>query len=240
MTEAARRHEPIRPSRADARFGAAGALLIALLLAAGVSRGEGGAAVAVPPRSEAPAATGICAVCGGRVGPDAPASRVRGSWVRLCSAACGDKFSAEPDRYFSQFLPASAFLFDDDYEERSPLSPPVFWIAVYVLSGIVSAGVLGHVAVARGKPRFAWFLAGLAGSVAALVILLPRARGIAPAVRGLGKIEATAAPAACGACGAYAHPSAARCPRCGAPLSPALESEAHRAGDATAHRETPR
>ncbi|MCA9771162.1 MAG: zinc ribbon domain-containing protein, partial [Myxococcales bacterium] len=169
-----------------------------------------------------------CAVCGTPLGPDDVVLLIKGRRVPLM-AKMQKGFLANPDRAFAQLQPKSA-LFTEPMEAPRMRSG-WFLFGLYVLVGLVFAGLTSYAAVNRGRRPVPWFFAGLAVNVLALLALLtrPRAERVSGLRTGLRKVALTHSPARCPACGFETHPSARRCPGCGGALSPSFESETARA-----------
>ena len=101
-------------------------------------------------------------------------------------------------------------------------------IGVYVLLGLIFAGMATHQAVNTGRSAVPWLAAGLFFNVFGYVALLAKGPGPRkdPRYSGIKKIPATAAPAECPNCTAPNHPAATSCSTCGIELAPATASEA--------------
>ena len=155
--------------------------------------------------------------------------RYRGRRFHVASKML-DEFQADPEHYFHS-MEARAALFDEAALLPTLQSGPLLF-GFYVLLGLVVGAITGALAVARGRPAAAWFFAGLAANVVALVALLvlPRleARGPQGIPSGLAKVPVTRAPSRCPGCGASNHPAAATCGACGARLEPTVRSEVDR------------
>jgi hypothetical protein len=232
-------------SRARELSAGAVVLFLAALLTAAPD-----AALQVPPAAEKPAAPQeltvdgrvvgrrtqtrageICKLCNNPVTADDPTYMVGGHRMAVHSEEVTAGLGAQLLRLASQLRPRGAFL--GASPEQAGLSPMWFYGGLYVLAGLVFAALSAHRALHTGHHPLAWFLLGLAFSVAAYAALraLPRREVRAPAgvPRGLRKIAATYEPQLC-ACGAQNHPSATECTMCGAKLEAKTVSEVTRAG----------
>jgi ribosomal protein S27AE len=110
-----------------------------------------------------------------------------------------------------------------------------FWVASYVLVGLLAGAAASNLAVNRGLPGWPWFLIGLLVNVLGVLLVLgqrPRDAVSAPQgiPAGLRKVPVTRAPRACPECGALDHPSARVCGRCGHALVASSVSEVDAAG----------
>lgn len=179
----------------------------------------------------APAPGGRCIVCGG---PMAGGGDVlilyKGRTVAVC-ARCPEAWAADPEGSFRTVQARSA-LFDEESVSPRRVGPGWLFLGAYVLAGTLVGGLCAYVAVSRGLPSLPWFFAGVLANVVALALVLTR-RGDTSRLpegvpRGLRKVPSTYAPRNCARCGAEHHPSAARCPGCGAELQPAVEAEVRR------------
>ena len=166
-----------------------------------------------------------CLVCGQTVhGDEVVEIRFRGRRFVVKASMLGD-FEGDPDQYFAA-LEARSALFDE-MAARPEVSPLWLWVGGYIFVGLLFAALCGYLAVSRGLAPVSWFFAGLAGNVAALVVLLVTPRGLAAAnlPGGLTKVPRTHTPVACDGCGASNHPAASRCAGCNAALQPTAASE---------------
>lgn len=177
---------------------------------------------AVEPRSGE-----ICLVCNLPIGDGDVAYLVHGQRVAVHREVCNAKLLEHSEAVLAQLRPRGAFL---GAEVAQPgLASSWFLFGLYVLTGLIFGALCAHYALHAGLSPMAWFSGGLAFNVFGFVALLTRPRRAIAAPggvpSGLGKIAATHAPASCLKCGAAFHPSAARCPDCGAELSPNIVSE---------------
>ena len=174
--------------------------------------------------------SGFCLLCSRRVEADAALVH-RGRRVWLCEGECAEHWHADPEHHSAKLEPRGA-LFDES-TTLADLVSGWMWFGVYVLVGLVSAGLAAYVAVGKQRAALPWFLARLFFNVLALIFLLGKSTGSDPALegvpRGLRKVPVTYGPRACAACGHENHPSATRCSGCGADLDPSVESEIRRA-----------
>lgn len=185
----------------------------------------------------------ICIVCNDPVGPDDPVYLVQGQRVPV-HAEEEREFLSHPRRYLMRLKPLGGALLGADSNQpgmanragdnRPEVSGTWIYGSLYVLLGLVFAAVCAHRALHTGYSPGAWFGLGLVFNVVAYILLRtrPQREIQAPAgvPSGLGKIAATHAPQRCPKCGAFNHPSAAKCLGCGASLSPRVESEVRRVG----------
>ena len=197
---------------------------------------------AVGPR--VPARPGeTCIVCNNPVGPDDPVYIVQGQRVPM-HAADERELLSHPQKYLMRLKPLGGALLGADSNQpgmanrgggnRQDASGAWIYGGLYVLLGLVFAALCAHRALHTGYSPWGWFGLGLVFNAVAYILLLtrPQREVQAPAgvPSGLGKIAATHAPQRCPKCGAPNHPSAGKCLRCGASLSPRVESEVRRAG----------
>ncbi len=197
---------------------------------------------AVGPR--VPAKPGeTCIVCNNPVRPDDPVYLVQGQRVPM-HAEEEREFLLHPRKYLMRLKPLGGALLGADSNQpgtanggndsRPEVSGAWIYGGLYVLLGLVFAGVCAHRALHTGYSPWGWFELGLVFNVVAYILLLTRpqreVRAPAGVPSGLGKIAATHAPQRCPKCGALNHPSAPKCLRCGATLSPRVESEVSRVG----------
>jgi hypothetical protein len=185
----------------------------------------------------------ICIVCNNPVGPDDPVYLVQGQRVPV-HADEEREFLSNPRKYLMRLKPLGGALLGADSNQPGMANragndqPSVsrVWIysGLYVLLGLVFAGICAHRALHTGYNPVAWFGLGFLLNAVAYILLLTRSKRevYAPAgvPSGLGKIAATHAPQRCPQCGAFNHPSAIHCLACGASLSPEVESEVKRVG----------
>lgn len=194
-----------------------------------------------PPVPSSPGET--CIVCNNPVGPDDPVYLVQGQRVPM-HASEESEFFLHPQKYLMRLKPAGGALLGADSNQpgmtnrgddnRHEASGAWMYGGLYVLLGLVFAALCAHRALHTGHSPWGWFGLGLVFNAVAYILLLtrPQREVQAPAgvPSGLGKIAATHAPQRCPTCGALNHPSATKCLRCGASLSPTVESEVRRAG----------
>jgi hypothetical protein len=185
----------------------------------------------------------ICIVCNNPVGPDDPVYLVQGQRVHV-HADEEREFLSNPRKYLMRLKPLGGALLGADSNQPGMANragndqPRVsrVWIysGLYVLLGLVFAGICAHRALHTGYNPVAWFGLGFLLNAVAYILLSTRSKRevYAPAgvPSGLGKIAATHAPQRCPQCGAFNHPSAIHCLTCGASLSPEVESEVRRVG----------
>ncbi len=173
-----------------------------------------------------------CIVCGvATYGLEIVEIRYKGRSFHV-AAKMLDEFEGDPDAYF-QKLQARSALFDERSMDGRRRSGGWLYFGVYVLVGLIFAALCGYLAVSRSLAPLPWFVAGLAGNVAALAVLLVTPRGDpatlpAGVPAGLAKVPVTRAPEACASCGAANHPAARACGGCGVALAPAFEAETAR------------
>ena len=184
-----------------------------------------------------------CIVCNSPVGPDDSVYLVQGQRVPV-HADEEREFLSNPRKYLMRLKPMGGALLGADSNQPGMANragndqPSVsrVWIysGLYVLLGLVFAGICAHRALHNGHSPGVWFGLGLVLNAFAYLLLLsrPRQEVRAPAgvPVGLGKIAATHAPQRCPRCGAFNHPSAVQCLACSASLSPGVESEVRTVG----------
>jgi hypothetical protein len=179
--------------------------------------------------AEREAAGETCALCGRPLMEGGRAFQIKGRWIPLHDDPCQAEFLRNPEALFAQVQPRGA-LFQEELIQPPALRWGWFLAGSYVLLGLVSAAICGHMAYPRRKSPSFWFAAGLAANVGAIAALLAMARPVEPVPPRLGRIRDTADPAPCPSCGAENHPAAGRCSGCGASLAPAYEPEARKTG----------
>ncbi len=178
-----------------------------------------------------PDAGEICIVCGkSMTGINDESIGYLGRVIAVCGR-CGEKWAADPDRYFRK-VQARAALFDEEAMRGGPISTGWLFFGVYMLTGTIVGGFCAYVAVGRGLSPLPWFFGGVVGNVVTLGLLLTRASdttGLPQGVpRGLRKVPVTFAPRYCPECGMEHHPSATTCPACGCSMTPSVEAETKR------------
>ncbi|HSR68769.1 MAG TPA: hypothetical protein VLU25_12595 [Acidobacteriota bacterium] len=143
-------------------------------------------------------------------------------------------FADHPQAYLSKIEARSA-LFDEGAQSPRGLADLWLWLGLYVLAGLLCGAACGYLAIGKSLSPLPWFLAGLAGNVAALLLVsvVPAGRPAGPdgVPAGLRKVPSTRSPVECPSCRASLHPCAESCPHCGARLHPASPSEARLAAD---------
>jgi hypothetical protein len=169
----------------------------------------------------------LCLVCGKLVyDADVVEIRYRGRTFFVGAPLMQD-FEADPDRYFKK-LEARSALFDESSLLAVPLSFGWLIFGVYAFVGVMFAALLSYFAFHWGQPPLRWMFIGLFANVFGLIALLvtpKRPVSFLGVPSGLTKIPSTYAPVACSECGAFAHPSAGTCLKCGAGLNPAVLDE---------------
>jgi len=174
-----------------------------------------------------------CLVCNSRVyGHDVVEVRYKGRTFHVKAGQMFGEFEGDPDKFF-QKLQARSVLFDEDGVAAAPMSTGWLWMGVYVLAGLIFGAICGYVAVGRALAPLPWFVAGLVGNIAALIVLFMAPKGdrtLLPAgvPAGLAKVPTTRAPVRCSACNGQNHPGAGECSHCGARLDPTVEPETQR------------
>lgn len=186
------------------------------------------APVAVSQTTLEPRRGEVCFLCNERIEATDFAYQVDGQRMPVHRVACDGAYRAEPQRWLVRLKARGAFL--SAIPDRRALSPAWFLAGVYLLAGLVFAGVCAHRALHTGHRPTPWFFAGLTLNAPAYLYLLTRPRGTlsAAAPPGLRKMAATSEPQPCPHCGATNHPSATLCLGCGARLEPRVVSEASR------------
>ena len=171
-----------------------------------------------------------CLVCGQAIF-DKPLVeiRYRGRIFHVASGEMMERFSRDPESYLHR-VQARSVLFDEASLATVPLASGWLLVGAYLLLGLFFAAACSYLAIQRARPPVPWFLAGLLGNVAALVVLLSTPRGdpALPIPSGLSKAPTTRAPLACEHCGAPNHPAARTCSSCETVLSPSLHAESDR------------
>jgi hypothetical protein len=185
-----------------------------------------------------------CIVCNNRVRPEDSVYLVQGQRVPMHAGAEEREFFLHPREYLMRLKPVGGALLGADSnqpgmanragDDRQGVSRMWIYSGLYVLLGLIFAAACAHRALHTGYSPGLWFGLGLVLNAIAYILLLtrPKREIYAPAgvPSGLGKIAATHAPQRCPQCGTFNHPSAVHCLRCGANLSPAIESEVSRIG----------
>lgn len=172
----------------------------------------------------------LCIVCANAVHAQDRMYLIHGQRVAVHrpGSPCDAVFREDAGKFLAALQPRGAFL---GGEPAQNVSLGWFFAGIYVLIGLVFAGLCGQLALERGHPQMAWFLGGLFFNVIAYATLRMKApRPVtAPAgvPAGLGKIAATYDPVDC-ACGAENHPAAQQCSTCGRALQPQVISEVAR------------
>ena len=167
-----------------------------------------------------------CVVCGQELSEGDTVYLVEGQRVGVKEMMKAELF-ANPWQYLEHLKPRGG-LFGGETAPEGGASNVWLLLGVYVLLGLVFAGLAAHQAVNTGRPAAPWLLAGLLFNVFAYIALLAKggeARAD-PRYSGVTKIPSTAEPAACPNCSGLNHPAATVCSHCGIELSPASASEA--------------
>lgn len=180
----------------------------------------------------------ICIVCGQAVGADDDAYLVNGQRLAVHKQRCEMAFAKQPGKYLGHLRPHGSQFMDTMTPNAGSLWGPWWaWLALglFVVAGLICAGLCAYRALNRSINPIPWFFAGLFLNVLGYVWLLTRPGGQAvPSMgdsrRGLVKIPATYMPRACPKCRTPNHPAAAVCANCGSALRPVVESEVARAG----------
>jgi hypothetical protein len=182
------------------------------------------------PYAVVPARVGeYCTVCGSPLTEDDVALIVKGRRFPVDKSMV-DVFLKNPQAYFRTKQIRGA-LFQEELQAagatQSALTGGWFLFGLYILTGLVCAGLSGYVAVSKGLPAIPHFFAGFFLSVFGLLYVLTRSPHVKPGTvpRGLVKVPVTHAPVPCPACGNTNHPAAVRCAACGAVLAPKLQSD---------------
>jgi hypothetical protein len=168
-------------------------------------------------------------VCGSPLTEDDVALIVKGRRFPVDKSMV-DVFLKNPQAYFRTKQIRGA-LFQEELQAagatQSALTGGWFLFGLYILTGLVCAGLSGYVAVSKGLPAIPHFFAGFFLSVFGLLYVLTRSPHVKPGTvpRGLVKVPVTHAPVPCPACGNTNHPAAVRCAACGAVLAPKLQSD---------------
>lgn len=176
-----------------------------------------------------------CVVCNKPVSSGDKVYLLDGQRVAVHAGECELALDRSPEQYLAKVKPQGNQFMDAE-SGRSAHSWSWLIVGLYVLVGLIFAGLCSYRAVNRGVQPLPWFFAGLFFNALAYLALLSRARqplaGAGPgwAASGLTKVPATHAPRACPQCGRLNHPSAERCSACGARLEPRVISEVTRAG----------
>jgi hypothetical protein len=177
-----------------------------------------------------------CLVCGGQPAGETATVTYRGLDYTVHREPCLAQWHAAReagrlDAIVQRVEPRAALFQGDskylnpEFQGECPLCAYWLWAGLWVLSAVLSGGIAAAMAIPahRSGPRA--FALGLALPV--LGVLLARrlpARGDEFPLRG-SKIPRTRGQAVCDGCGRGVHPSADRCPGCGATLTPRVRSE---------------
>ncbi len=165
-----------------------------------------------------------CLVCAQPIqGDEIVQIRYKGRTFHV-AAGMLETFDQAPETYFEK-LEAHSGLFDEDTRRGGQIDRGWALFGLWVVLALVSAALCGYLAIGRGLAPLPWFFAGLAGSVAALVVIFFVPRGSAAVPVGLAKLQLTPQPRPCPHCRATNHPTAAACSRCGGALAAAGRSE---------------
>jgi hypothetical protein len=182
------------------------------------------------PYAVVPARVGeYCTVCGSPLTEDDVALIVKGRRFPVDKSMV-DVFLKNPQAYFRTKQIRGA-LFQEELQAagatQSALTGGWFLFGLYILTGLVCAGLSGYIAVSKGLPAIPHFFAGFFLSVFGLLYVLTQSSHVKPGTvpRGLVKVPVTHAPVPCPACGNTNHPAAVRCAACGAVLAPKLQSD---------------
>jgi hypothetical protein len=168
----------------------------------------------------------ICFLCNQPIEATDIVYQIDGQRMPVHTAACDDKYRAQPQRWLARLKARGAFL--GAVPDRRSLSPGWFLAGLYVLTGLVFAGVSAHRALHSGYRPARWFFTALALNAPAYFYLLTRPKQPSQAPSGLRKVALTSAPQACPQCGDPNHPTADVCLGCGARLNPGFRSEVTR------------
>jgi hypothetical protein len=173
----------------------------------------------------------LCVVCGNAIHAHDRMYLIHGQRVAVhgLGSPCDIAFRKNAEKFLAALQPHGAFL---GGEPARNISLGWFYAGMYVLAGLIFAGLCGQRALERGHPQLQWFLAGLFLNVMAYALLRMKApqQVVAPAgvPAGLAKIASTYDPVTC-VCGAENHPAAKQCSTCGRELKPQVVSEVERA-----------
>jgi len=147
----------------------------------------------------------------------------------LCSHECFETFKklerqGKLDLITTKIEPRSA-LFHDDSNPKKELEITYFYIAIYIILGLLCGGIASYCGVHKGLNPWQAFLFGFFLNIIGLfiVLLMPRCEMLFTSA-GLTKIPKTRAEQHC-ACGHSNHPSAKKCSSCQNPLTPIAPSE---------------
>ena len=169
----------------------------------------------------------MCFLCNQPIEASDVVYQVDGQRLGVHLTLCDGKLREQPQRWVARLKARGAFL--SAPLDRGALSTGWFLAGLWVLAGLVFAGLCAHRALHTGRRMVPWFFAGLAFNSLAYVVLLTRPKlAAAPVPSGLRKVAATWDPLPCTACGSTNHPGASQCLACGARLKPVLASEATR------------
>lgn len=206
-------------------------MLLRLMLAGSALRAQDGAPSypTVEPRP-----WDFCLVCERPVDKTDRVYEIDGQRVPVHTGACDEKFKQNPDRYLAKLKPRGAFLGADPSGFRT-FSSGWLVLGLYILIGLVFAGMCAYRAVNQSLRPVPWFFWGLIFNLFAYLVLVSRARGVrsqAPwgVPHGLAKVPLTYTPDRCPACGETNHPSATSCSTCGSRLDPHIASEVAKSG----------
>lgn len=203
------------------------ACLAALLLSSAT-----GSATMAPTGPEVGATVFTCIACNMPIGAAAVHLQHRGRQVHLHEGLCLDHWHDSADLLFAK-LQARGALFDESALLETASSNAWLYFGLYVVAGLVAGALCAYVAISRGRAGLPWFVAGLLGNVAAVVMILTRspvATGTLPEKipPGLRKVPLTHSPVPCPDCSHPNHPAAHRCAGCGVALQPTATAEVFR------------
>jgi hypothetical protein len=171
----------------------------------------------------------VCLIDGKKLRPGDPVYLiVNGYRIPLHWPDCYFKFTASPREWLSRLEPGGgAFL---GSEVGSVGGDRMWiWIGLYVLCGLIFAGICSQRSLEAGYTPASGFALGFFLNVVGYLILTRRPRRPAqmpdgiPA--GLRKIHATYSPQTCPVCGFPNHPAATACTHCGTVLTARVVSE---------------
>ena len=171
----------------------------------------------------------VCVVCDKPLGKDGLAILYKGRRVPFFNREQFRIFLDNPAKYFAKLQPRTALFDENAVAQKSMQFGWLFfgvWVTIALICGAISAGI----ALRKGLPPVKWFFVGLIGSVFGLIFAaIQPAKEKVELPEKLAKISTTPAPQPCPNCGEYNHPTAKKCANCGKTLTPATESEVHRA-----------
>ena len=159
----------------------------------------------------------------------------KGMDIPLCSAGCFEHYNeavlnGKLDPITAKIEPRAA-LFQEDSNQKDPLTKSFFWLGYYVLLGLVFGGLASYLAVQRGSNPWSGFLLGFFLNVVGFILVrLKPKRKIPFYSEGLTKVPTTRSEIICPKCGHSNHPSAKKCIECDQKMKSPIRSEVQSVG----------